>query len=558
MPEHGLRRHLAGAREGRGVLWLGFAVGIISFIYYYSHGLTTAHYDAKAHLVVARRILDSTSPGYTQMGAHWLPLIHLLYLPAVFWDGQYHSGVIPSLISVSAFAVSGWMTFRIAQRMTGSAFSGFFAAAVVLGNPNLLYLQSAPLTEPVSMALSLLALDSMLRWRDAGAGGIPWQSASWAALGALCRYEGWLFVAGLIVLVLVDSLWQRIPRMHAFRAAAAFAGLSAIPLVAHFSYIYLRLGDSFFHRVARGSPAPSATFGRPLLSIWYHFGEVAQAAGTIPLLLGLAGTAYCLVGRERRKTCAACLVLWLPSLLNIAALHWGLIYRVRYSVLLLPAIAVFGCLAAAQEKMRRQVLLLVCFAIFMLPWISWASPATWNYHLIRPGIGILFLPITALVLLLATVSAGRYHQGLLLLVLCSMWIPVFQGEYRPMVAEALEHRYMQPENQAILDYLKGNYQGGGILIDLGRQAPLMYDSGLPLENFVCHEGDGSDWYQAVADPIRHVAWLFASEGDEVWGLLQVDPHWADGYSLAVQTDHYGLYQRKPESGSLRPDAGRNQ
>src|SRR5881296_3477700 len=67
--------------------WLVFAlsalVGLASFGYYYSHGLTTAHYDAKAHLVLARGVLDSTHPGYGQIGAHWLPLTHLLYLPFV-------------------------------------------------------------------------------------------------------------------------------------------------------------------------------------------------------------------------------------------------------------------------------------------------------------------------------------------------------------------------------------------------------------------------------------------------------------------------------------------
>ncbi len=555
MPEDVLQNNASDALDGRGVLWLGFALGISCFFYYYFHGLTTAHYDAKAHLVVARRVLDSTSPGYTQMGAHWLPLVHLLYLPAVLWDSQYRSGMIPSLLSVCAFALSGWMTFRIALRLTGSVFAGFFASALLLANPNLLYLQSAPLTEPVYMALSLLALESLLRWRDANAAGIPWISAFWTALAALCRYEGWIFLCGLMFLIFYDCCRsRRISRKHALRVAAAFAGLSAIPLAAHFGYIYARLGDSFLHRVARGSPKPSETFGRPLLSAWYHLGELAQAAAFIPLFLALAGTVYCLCRRERRRNCAPYFLLWLPSLMNIAALYWGLIYRVRYSTLLLPAIAVFGSVLAAQERMRRPALLLASFVVFVFPWISWASPGTWEYHMIRPGIGILILPGAALLLLLAALGAGRYQHALLALVLLSMWLPVFQGEYRPMLAEALEHRYMEPENTELLDYLQRHYDGGRILIDIGQLAPLMYDSGLPLRNFVCHDGDSTDWLAAVAEPVRHLGWLCVSEGDEIWRLLQVDPHWADGYSLALKTDHYMLYRLNPEERSLNPDA----
>src|SRR6187397_1041792 len=94
----------AGPRHVQGlILTLGGVVGLGSFIYYRILGLTTAHYDAKAHLVVARRVFDSLEPGYLQMGIHWLPLIHLLYLPLVWNDYQYHSAILPSLISVASF-----------------------------------------------------------------------------------------------------------------------------------------------------------------------------------------------------------------------------------------------------------------------------------------------------------------------------------------------------------------------------------------------------------------------------------------------------------------------
>ena len=128
-------------------------------------GLTVAHYDAKAHLLVARRMFDSLEPGYGQMGVNWLPLIHLVYLPFVLFDSQYRSGFLPSLISVFSFALSGWLTYRIAYRVTGSIPSGVFAALILFANPNLEYLQSCPLTEPLYMMLLLLAVDSLISWR---------------------------------------------------------------------------------------------------------------------------------------------------------------------------------------------------------------------------------------------------------------------------------------------------------------------------------------------------------------------------------------------------------
>ncbi len=77
------------------VLLAGFLLGTGWFVYFYALGLTTAHYDAKAHLLVARRLLDSTSPGYLQLGVHWLPLLHILYLPLVIFEGQYRTGFLP-------------------------------------------------------------------------------------------------------------------------------------------------------------------------------------------------------------------------------------------------------------------------------------------------------------------------------------------------------------------------------------------------------------------------------------------------------------------------------
>ena len=79
-------RYVRVVNASRSILVLGATVGLGSFAYYKALGLTTAHYDAKAHLVVARRIVDSLEPGYLQMGIHWLPLIHLLYLPLVRSD----------------------------------------------------------------------------------------------------------------------------------------------------------------------------------------------------------------------------------------------------------------------------------------------------------------------------------------------------------------------------------------------------------------------------------------------------------------------------------------
>jgi hypothetical protein len=246
--------------------------------------------------------------------------------------------------------------------------------------------------------------------------------------------------------------------------------------------------------------------------------------------------------------------LWLPSLANIAALFWGLIYRVRYSCLLLPAVAVFGSVVIARRDMARLVLIFTCLTVFALPWVTWYFPREWDYHFVYPGPGRLWLPAVALVLLLTALAAQSYRWPLLILAFAGMQMPVFEGEVRPVLAEAREHQNVEPEQREVLNYLTRHYDGTGILIDMARLAPLMYDSGLPMREFICQDNDPGIWSRVVEQPHLHAGWVCTEKGDELSGLLHVKPDGADGYSLAVRTENYLLYRRNPGPPGLRPRA----
>jgi hypothetical protein len=526
----------------RGMLVLGAATGAACFLHYYRLGLTVAHYDAKAHLVVARRIFDSVMPGYGQMGVDWLPLIHLLYLPLVVFDSQYRSGMLPSLISVASFAGSAWLTFRIARRATGSTSAGVFASVLLLANANLEYLQSCPLTEPVYMLLQLLSLDALMKWREGGVSGLPWASAIWAALGAMCRYEGWCFVGGVILLCAWDFGRRALPGKKALCAGLTFAGAFALLAGTHFGYIYVRLGDTFVGRVAQGSAAPYETYRRPFLSLLYHAGELCQACGVIPLLVGAAGFLIVWIRRGQFRRQAPLLLLWLPSLINVSALYWGMIYRVRYSILLAPAVAVFASLPFSSSRLTRGILIASSITAMTLPWLPWAFPHEWRYHDLSAGPGILILPAVALILLLFAIARDWSRWPLLALCVAALHFPVLSGEDLAILAETREHDFIEPQRREVLQYLQRNYDNTRILIDMGRLAPLVYDSRLPVREYVYNEGNDLYWYRALRTPAREVGWLVAQKGDEIWERLRVDPKWADAYSLAVRTEYFSVYR----------------
>lgn len=527
------------------VFLAGLATGIGFFIYYFLHGLTVAHYDAKAHLLVARRMFDSLEPGYGQMGVNWLPLTHLIYLPFVIFDLQYRSGFLPSIISVFSFAISGWLTYRIAHRVTGSVAAGIFAAAILLGNPNLQYLQSCPLTEPLYMMFLLLALDSLDSWRESDHTRLPWMAAIWLILGALCRYEGWYVFAGVLLLLVYDFSTRYVPRPRVIRAAAVFLSVFVVPAATHFGYIFFRLGDNFFRRVAEGNANPYITYKRPFLSVIYHLGELSQMAAILPLTLSAAGLILVLYQRKLFGRRIPLFLLWLPSLINISALYWGMIYRVRYSVLLLPAVAIFGSLVVTSSSAKRRAFLLLLLAAMALPWFSWYYRADPEGRLVA-GPGALLLPAVGLVLFIIARTRDHYDWVLLGFCVLAMQIPPLAREERPMLVETHEHEFIEPERHEVMQCLIRNYDGKRILIDMGKLAPLVYDLGLDVKQFVYNEGGEILWHEAMRDPAKQVGWICSETGDAIWERLQVDPAWAAEYALALKTEHFSLYRLKTD------------
>jgi len=66
-----------------------------------ANGWTLYYGDAEAHLNIARRMIDSRTPGYDQVGTVWLPLPHWAMIPLVRVDSLWRSGLagaIPSAI----------------------------------------------------------------------------------------------------------------------------------------------------------------------------------------------------------------------------------------------------------------------------------------------------------------------------------------------------------------------------------------------------------------------------------------------------------------------------
>src|SRR5579862_6620663 len=90
------------------------AISVAGVWWCWSRGYTLYYGDAEAHLNIARRILDSRTPGPEQLGTVWLPLPHLLMMPFVMRDGWWRSGWAGAIPSAASFVIAGAFLFAAA------------------------------------------------------------------------------------------------------------------------------------------------------------------------------------------------------------------------------------------------------------------------------------------------------------------------------------------------------------------------------------------------------------------------------------------------------------
>lgn len=204
--------------------------GVAAAVFYAHAGLTISHFDARAHTVVARRILDSLTPGWQQIGAVWLPLPHVLNMVPVQIDAWYRSGASGVAISVASTGVAAWALARLILVSTGSVAGGLAGAALLLANPNWLYIQSTPMSEPLLLATALLSLALIADWIERDADG--WPRAAGLALAATCmtRYEGWLIASAAVALTAAVLFRRGTPALQVVRAALRLAAYPAIAI----------------------------------------------------------------------------------------------------------------------------------------------------------------------------------------------------------------------------------------------------------------------------------------------------------------------------------------
>jgi hypothetical protein len=310
--------------------------------------------DAAAHLNIARRIVDSRTPGADQIGTVWLPLPHLLMLPFVWIDALWTSGLAGALMSVPMYILGGVLLYRLLLMLSSDRTAALVGLAAAALNPNLLYLQALPMTEALMFAASIGLFYAVLRF--CARPGITW--VLWGAIAAnaasLTRYEGW-FLTGVAAICMA---WPF--RLKQIRLVMLFCALASAGPLAWLAHNWWYYGDplEFYHgqysaKAIYQRALDSGGFRAPgdgdwLLAARYFWEASRLAAGSWMLVLGVAGGVVAAVRGWWRilMLAAAAPFFYVWSLhssgtpIFVPTLWPHSYYNTRYAVSALPLLAV--------------------------------------------------------------------------------------------------------------------------------------------------------------------------------------------------------------------------
>jgi hypothetical protein len=507
-------------RETVFVAWAALAVALITLAYCVKHGTLLLYGDAVAHLHIARRVFDSITPGFRQLGSVWLPLPHILLLPFVWNMTWWRSGLAGACLSVPSYVLGCAGMYRLAR--TWMDLPAALVAVLFYGlNPGLLYMATTAMTEPLFLAEMIWAVVLIVLYqraeatKDSSAARLLIIAGLVLMAAIFTRYDGWVYAAAAWLFATAPLL---IGRRHHYRGhvVGAWVLFTAMLVAAPslwLAYNARQFGDPLdFMRgpySARAIEAKTTPPGAPLhpgvhnLRVsGLYFLKAAQLGAAPPnwgrrlCWLSAAGTVVLLWSFRRRKVWPV-LLLWLPLPFYAYSVAYGSVpifipvwrpfswYNTRYGMEMLPAFALFaGCL---------------------FPLLFTRVPRWRPYAL---GVSFLLVVGNSVVLLRA----------------------------RPLVfQEAVANsRSRIAFETALGKTLSELPERGLILMHVSNDVGAVQQAGIPLRRII-NEGDYLTWQDALAHPAQSVVTVVALDGDDVAQAVQRHPDGLDMVNVICST-----------------------
>lgn len=472
-----------------------------------SRGYLLLYGDAVAHLAIARRIIDSVNPGLPQLGSVWLPLPHLLLVPFVSKMAWWQTGAGGTWPSFACYILGNIGFYKLTRRMLPAHWA-FGATLFYALNPNLLYLGSTAMTEPLFLALFIwqtaVVMEAIDAIRDQKISVVKSRlvvSGILSVLSVYTRYDGWI-LAACVWLMLAISLWKN-KRVFA-QVRGVFVVLTVLTVLAPMGWLYhnwrytsdpldFMRGPYSAAAIERKTAPPGQHYrgwhnpGWALL-FYTRTAQVDAAAwetGFLLMAAAIAGT-YMLWKRGLARAAA---LLWMPLPFYVYSVAYGSVpifipqlyphsyYNARYGMELLPA--------------------LVAFAFVVVAWFEGKLLRT------RPMQAVFLQPLMLVVCVANCIAM--------------VW-------FTPLVLKEgiVNARTRIPFENSITRELLAMPQGLPVMMYTSDHVGAIQQAGIPLKQFVS-ESDYDSFHRALAEPAKYAAYVVAIDKDPVADAVKKNP-----------------------------------
>jgi len=507
----------------------GLMLAFAALVVCYSKGYLLLYGDAVAHLAIARRILDARWPGIAQLGGVWLPLPHVLMLPFIMNLRMWQTGLAAAPMSMLSYAVSVAGIWRLARRLMRLRWA-LVATTFYALNPNLLYLATTAMTEALFLALLVWAVVATMEGVAALGTGLAGVARARMFLAGLLvlgmvftRYDGWIVGAAVWAcfawaLYKADAELRRSVRgtFVAFTAMCVAGPLLWFWYNAHFEHDWLDFlrGPYSAAQIERKTAPPGQHYRewhRPLRALVFFTRTAQVDAAAWETGFGLMAAAVYGVYVQLRKPTShpsqaqdrdvghpersskLALLLWVPLPFYVYSVAYGSVpifipqlyphsyYNARYGMEMLPALAVYGSLAAERLdvwlRSRAE---------------GWAR------------VGARLWQPAAMLLCVANCLAMMY------------WTPLVLKEAQ---VNATTRMALERQIATVLEDVPPEVP---VMMAVSAHVGAVQTAGRDLKSLVS-ENDNDSWQAALKDPAHSAALVIALKGDPVAEAVRAHP-----------------------------------
>jgi hypothetical protein len=496
-----------------------------SYGYYYWTNAILAYGDSMSHLMIAKRIISSPTPGVGQSGGLWPPLIHWLSLPFIKNDWMYRTGTAGSILSMAAYVITAVFVYKITRTLlpNGVRWPAATAALIVMTNRDMLYMQATPMTELPLLCCIVISVYYFIKWSQSEK--IQYLSLCIASVlfATGVRYEGWALLVAMLAAIGYVAIRQRWGWLKS-RDLLVYFGVFASVFIAYWIlWNAIILGDPLgWIRGEYASPSnwvsqDDPTVGNPWRAFQVYWWAMQNINGLLLMCVGIAGLALFTFSHKLKTQSCGIYVLVFPILFYaplLAAgqrpLHvpqvTGSMYNIRFALQTVPLFAIMAAFAA----------------YMVLKWVNHRTLYQGAVVVMTLGLSLVIQPTSAITL------------------------------QEPLLARDNARAKIQMEAAQCLSEIHRDHEM--VLMETYGNERLLFESGIALD-WVIYEGSNEDdlWQSALEHPANYVQWVVMRHGlqdpDKVWEqVYSPHPERLSEFNLVFTNGELMVYQHQ----SLEP------